>query len=81
MNVCKLRNLGIVDNSGNLVGYNLDATQNMVLLKKLMSVLKGFNVGQDIIDYTSKSMLPYPECIIVNIIHKHKDDITKLLCC
>lgn len=67
--LCKLRDLGLVNNNGTLPGYQYTADQCTAIIRKLWDILN----KQDISDYLLRcSDLPYPECIVRQIIHKNK---------
>ena len=75
VSICKLRNLNIVRDDGTLVDYTYTADQSALIIQSLRRTLQKYNL----LEYLrTPCNLPYPDCIVRQIIRKHRDVLCKL---
>jgi hypothetical protein len=75
--LCKLRDCGLVQNSGKLTDYpELNMAQSVTVIKSLLNILN----TQSLADYielnmsSGRSMMkPFPDCIVYQLAAKMKD--------
>lgn len=70
LSICKLRDLNIVCNAGTLVDYTYPVDQCSVIIQKLLKTLQKYTINEYL---NTPSDLPYPDCIVRQIIRKHRD--------
>jgi hypothetical protein len=75
VSICKLRNLKIVNNDGTLVDYQYTDAQSSLIIAKLLQTLKTYTIGEYL---GSPGHMPYPDCIVRQIIRKHREELEAL---
>ncbi len=70
VSICKLRNLNIVRNDGTLVDYTYTADQSALVIHCLRETLRKYSISEYLRTPGSR---PYPDCIVRQIIRKHRD--------
>lgn len=74
ISVTKLCRLGILSNSGDIVGYDLSKSVCLQVIRQLMQILSTMSPAE----YLSKTRLSYiyPDCIVYMVIRDNKDNLT-----
>ena len=67
--VCKLRDLGIVDNEGRLTDFQCNPNQAKVLLSRLLYVLNGSGIADYLI---MGQRTTFPDNVVYHILRTHE---------
>jgi hypothetical protein len=83
INLCKLRNIGILQDNGKIVSYpELNNKQSLYVIKCILEVIN----NQDIDEYLEMNMnagrtmyKPFPNCVVYKIIDDNKVELKELI--
>ena len=70
ISVTKLKNLGILTNTGEIVGYTYNERERAAIIQRLRAVLSN-NTAEDYLRVQSFTPI-FPECIVYQIIRDNK---------